>query len=215
MTSPRSVPWRRTSLSPFTGAINPIAIQSGQIGRPADIDLGALIVYGHHPHVLQGIERYKKGLILYSLGNFFLPDFIRTDGVALRFPRESRRTVAILCDVDSSGVKSFSIVPLEVRSGYRVHVLQGRAAARAARSVSRLSIALETPDYTSLWQSHHSHTERKRRREEDGLRIRGEAVGVWRQLRNRPITGSLRALKGRHVTELLRLIGRTARLLMP
>ena len=41
------------------------------------IDLGALIVYGHHPHVLQGIERYKKGLILYSLGNFFLPDFIK------------------------------------------------------------------------------------------------------------------------------------------
>ena len=25
---------------------------------------------GHHPHVLQGIERYKKSYILYSLGNF-------------------------------------------------------------------------------------------------------------------------------------------------
>lgn len=34
------------------------------------IDLGADIVIGHHPHVLQGIERYKGRIIAYSLGNF-------------------------------------------------------------------------------------------------------------------------------------------------
>jgi poly-gamma-glutamate synthesis protein (capsule biosynthesis protein) len=34
------------------------------------IDAGADVVVGHHPHVLQGIERYKGGLIAYSLGNF-------------------------------------------------------------------------------------------------------------------------------------------------
>ena len=34
------------------------------------IDQGALAVVGHHPHVLQGIERYQGGLIAYSLGNF-------------------------------------------------------------------------------------------------------------------------------------------------
>ncbi|HMC13980.1 MAG TPA: CapA family protein, partial [Gallionellaceae bacterium] len=34
------------------------------------IDSGASAVIGHHPHILQGIERYKDGLILYSLGNF-------------------------------------------------------------------------------------------------------------------------------------------------
>lgn len=33
------------------------------------IDAGADLVIGHHPHVLQGVERYKDGLILYSLGN--------------------------------------------------------------------------------------------------------------------------------------------------
>lgn len=36
----------------------------------AAIDAGADVVIGHHPHVLQGIERYGEGLILYSLGNF-------------------------------------------------------------------------------------------------------------------------------------------------
>lgn len=34
------------------------------------IDAGASVVIGHHPHVLQGLEVYKKGLIAYSLGNF-------------------------------------------------------------------------------------------------------------------------------------------------
>lgn len=36
----------------------------------AAIDAGADIVYGCHPHVLQPIEEYNGGVILYSLGNF-------------------------------------------------------------------------------------------------------------------------------------------------
>lgn len=48
-------------------------------GRPRDsdrelaraiIDAGASMIVGHHPHVLQGAEFYRGGLILYSLGNF-------------------------------------------------------------------------------------------------------------------------------------------------
>lgn len=34
------------------------------------IDLGADIVFGHHPHVLQEVEEYNGGVIYYSLGNF-------------------------------------------------------------------------------------------------------------------------------------------------
>ncbi len=34
------------------------------------IDAGADMVIGHHPHVLQGIERYNGHYIVYSLGNF-------------------------------------------------------------------------------------------------------------------------------------------------
>lgn len=36
----------------------------------AAIDAGASVVLGHHPHVLQGIETYRGGVIAYSLGNF-------------------------------------------------------------------------------------------------------------------------------------------------
>lgn len=34
------------------------------------IDAGATLVVGSHPHVIQGIQQYKKGIIAYSLGNF-------------------------------------------------------------------------------------------------------------------------------------------------
>lgn len=34
------------------------------------IDSGADAVIGHHPHILQGVEVYRRGIIFYSLGNF-------------------------------------------------------------------------------------------------------------------------------------------------
>jgi len=42
------------------------------------IDSGAEAVIGSHPHVLQGIEVYKGGLIAYSLGNFIFPGMDET-----------------------------------------------------------------------------------------------------------------------------------------
>ena len=39
----------------------------------AGIDAGADIIFAHHPHVLQGMEAYRGGLIAYSLGNFIFP----------------------------------------------------------------------------------------------------------------------------------------------
>jgi poly-gamma-glutamate synthesis protein (capsule biosynthesis protein) len=37
------------------------------------IDCGADIIIGHHPHVVQRIEKYKGKYIIYSIGNFILP----------------------------------------------------------------------------------------------------------------------------------------------
>ena len=34
------------------------------------MDAGADLIVGHHPHVLRGVERYGRGYIVYSLGNF-------------------------------------------------------------------------------------------------------------------------------------------------
>ena len=35
------------------------------------IDLGADVIVGHHPHIIQGCEEYQGKMIFYSLGNFY------------------------------------------------------------------------------------------------------------------------------------------------
>jgi poly-gamma-glutamate synthesis protein (capsule biosynthesis protein) len=176
------------------------------------IDLGALIVHGHHPHVLQGMERYGRGLILYSLGNFYFPDFVRTDGLRFRFPRETRRTAVVLCDITAPGVQSFSTIPLVVGGDGRVRLLRGRAAARAARSITGLARRIDAPDYAARWRTHHDRTERRRRRQEAILQARSEIAGIWRRARSRGVAGLLRDLRGRHAAEVLRVVRRFARL---
>lgn len=74
----------------------------------ASIDAGADIIIGHHPHVLQSMERYKNGVIYYSLGNFIFGFYSKTvEGAAAK----------IIIDIDEKGVKtikSAKIIPLHV-----------------------------------------------------------------------------------------------------
>lgn len=48
----------------------------------AAIDAGASVVIGHHPHIVEPVERYGKGIIMYSLGNFVF-DQLFSDEVKL------------------------------------------------------------------------------------------------------------------------------------
>lgn len=36
----------------------------------AAVDAGASVILGHHPHVVQAVEKYKDAVVFYSLGNF-------------------------------------------------------------------------------------------------------------------------------------------------
>ncbi|MBU0722479.1 CapA family protein [Patescibacteria group bacterium] len=48
------------------------------------IDLGADLVIGHHPHVIQGYERYNHKMIFYSIGNFIHSSYKKSLGVLLK-----------------------------------------------------------------------------------------------------------------------------------
>lgn len=50
----------------YTQSIQPVQKKLSRVA----IDLGADLVVGHHPHVIQGIDTYKGSYIVYSLGNF-------------------------------------------------------------------------------------------------------------------------------------------------
>ncbi len=45
----------------------------------AAIDAGARVVVGHHPHVVQPWERYRSGVIFYSLGNLVFDQYQRPE----------------------------------------------------------------------------------------------------------------------------------------
>lgn len=84
------------------------------------IDAGADLVIGHHPHVLQGIERYGDGLIAYSLGNFLFPareEAFRDSAVLrVRVRVEERGSVV---GAELRAVRLASYVPQLATSGER------------------------------------------------------------------------------------------------
>jgi len=64
------------------------------------IDSGANLIIGHHPHILQGVERYRHGFILYSLGDFIFDgeDLLRKEtGIyKINFTRERLVSIELL-----------------------------------------------------------------------------------------------------------------------
>jgi gamma-polyglutamate biosynthesis protein CapA len=68
------------------------------------IDNGADIIIGHHPHVIQPFERYKKGIIFYSLGNFIF-DFLHSKMVSIGLVAKVNVMKNMEVVVNLSGVK--------------------------------------------------------------------------------------------------------------
>jgi hypothetical protein len=68
------------------------------------IDAGTDVVMGSHSHCVQGGERYRDGIIVYGLGNFYIPwhTFIRG---TIHFPEFSRDTVTIEWDPRSKSAQ--------------------------------------------------------------------------------------------------------------
>ena len=102
-----------------------------RLGKQA-IDAGADLVFGHHPHVLQGIEVYRGKIIAYSLG-----DFVFGSG------SESKHTGAILRVTFRDGEsKRGEIIPIHVDNRevqFQPRTFSGDAAQAAIDEIRTLS----------------------------------------------------------------------------
>lgn len=73
----------------------------------AAVDSGCDIIIGHHPHVLQGTEKYKDKLIFYSLGNFIFDKQI---------PRGTDETVVLNLKIKKNDIIYAEIIPARIEN---------------------------------------------------------------------------------------------------
>jgi poly-gamma-glutamate synthesis protein (capsule biosynthesis protein) len=100
------------------------------------IDAGADVIIGHHPHVLQGIERYGKGIVFYSLGNFIFASKGTSTG----------QSAIIRLHLDDAR-REAEILPLDGqyrRVGFQPRLLSGKPAADIIEQLNNLSKPLNT-----------------------------------------------------------------------
>jgi len=103
------------------------------------IDAGASVVLGHHAHVLQGMERYKNGVIAYSLGNFLASEVYFTDGDAVRWNRKGRTGCLLQIELNAEGIAAVDQIPT-YDSGTLVAIDSSHY---GARHTARLNRAVE------------------------------------------------------------------------
>jgi len=95
----------------------------------AAMDAGAAAVIGAHPHVLQGVQRYKDGIIAYSLGNFAFDMTVDT-------------SAALRVVVTAQGVQSYEWLPIVIGAFGQPRVATAEQAARIQAALERLSAQL-------------------------------------------------------------------------
>ncbi|MCA9961262.1 MAG: CapA family protein, partial [Anaerolineales bacterium] len=99
----------------------------------AAIDAGAALVIGHHAHILQGIEYYNGGVIVYGLGNFAF----EIDG-----PPE---TAILNVWLDQNGVRQLELLPAVIQFGGQPRPAETWEAPAILQRVYALTNALNAP----------------------------------------------------------------------
>ena len=92
-------------------------------------DAGVSVILGHHPHVLQAVERYKSSLIFYSLGNFVF-DCLWSD---------KYKTSIIANLLFKHDEVSYKVIPVEINKNYKVKLLNGVKKNKIIRHLDRIS----------------------------------------------------------------------------
>jgi poly-gamma-glutamate capsule biosynthesis protein CapA/YwtB (metallophosphatase superfamily) len=103
------------------------------------IDAGASVVVGHHPHVLQGVERYNGGLICYSLGNFVFWRYRKPP-----IDRHDPYSFIVDARLGAGGLESAALVPVNINDEGQPEPATAEQAVTVWEAVRRESRAFAT-----------------------------------------------------------------------
>jgi poly-gamma-glutamate synthesis protein (capsule biosynthesis protein) len=107
------------------------------------IDSGAALILGHHPHVLQGIEKYNGGLIVYSLGNFQFDSKLSQS--------KTNDSIILSVSLNENGVLDHEIIPVVIDDNFMPLVVEGKAKNRVINSMKEFSKPLINNKITGKW----------------------------------------------------------------
>lgn len=117
------------------------------------IDNGATIILGHHPHTVQGIERYHNGLIAYSLGNFQFPPGFDHESLANR--RRNSRSIILKLNIGKKGLESHSLIPICIDNDFVPDKCNDEESGRLLVFISEISALIENDQVdNSMWFEH-------------------------------------------------------------
>lgn len=115
------------------------------------IDAGADLILGHHPHVLQGIEKYGNGVIVYSLGNFIFPDiFFKNYQITQK--SENKESIIFECKMSRDEIKNLDIIPARTISLPQPKILKGEDKELTLRKIEKLSERFKLNNYSYFWR---------------------------------------------------------------
>lgn len=114
------------------------------LGRCA-ISSGASLVLGHHPHRVQGVEKYKGRYIVYSLGNFSFGGHTNPDDKdALIFQQTFYVKNGKLQKKNDAKIVPCSISSVSYTNNYQPKILTGSEKKRLIKKMNTLSKGMNT-----------------------------------------------------------------------
>lgn len=97
------------------------------------IDCGANIILGNHSHVLQGIEKYKNGIIVYSLGSL-IKDLWKSN---------MKETVIFKCTLTKNEIKNLNYTPIFINDEFQPVVANDILSNKILTKLEKLSKDIE------------------------------------------------------------------------
>lgn len=110
------------------------------------IDAGASLILGHHPHVVQGVEEYRAGLIAYSLGNFQFPF-----DPAECLHKKTNVSLILKVGLSKHGIEGYELLPVEITDDWRPRVANRQTEREVRLFLEEISAPLRAGSITEPW----------------------------------------------------------------
>lgn len=118
------------------------------------VDAGARIIFGNHPQILQGIESYKDGIIMYSLGNFCHTDYYwegPEKTYQFKIKPVDRESVMVMVKASKDRIEDINIIPIWINEHGQPEVCKDEKLADISKKLSDRSEKIRQPDFVDYW----------------------------------------------------------------